>query len=77
MEPVKAGMQGAVPNMAVGPAKTYDAPASAVFLEELRYRARKYGHDGDYVAVMDFLNALYREAHVPTPNLEPFPQGDK
>ena len=48
-----------------------DAPTLR-FLEELRERARRYGHDGDWIEIRQFVQALYREADVAMPDLEPY-----
>jgi hypothetical protein len=49
-------------------------PPTAAFLDELRERARRYGWDGDYIPIRDFMVSLYRDAGVrEPPNLEPYP----
>lgn len=77
MRTVQAGMQGATPAMAVAPVSTFDHPPSDEFLAELRYRARKYGHSGDYTEVIEFLRSLYKESNRPLPNMEPFPERER
>jgi hypothetical protein len=47
-------------------------PPSPAFLEELRERARRAGWDYDYVEVRAFVEALYREAGLDVPDLEPY-----
>ena len=47
-------------------------PPSPEFLEELRERARRFGHLGDYIEISQFVEALYDEAALPRPDLEPY-----
>jgi hypothetical protein len=49
-------------------------PPSLGFLEELRERARRYGWNGDYEEVADFVEYLYDEAgfHIQQYELEPY-----
>lgn len=46
------------------------------FLHELKERARRYGHEGDYVAVRDFVNSMFHLAGLRPGDLEPYPCQD-
>ena len=50
----------------------FEAPPTAEFLEELTYRARKYGWNGDYSEIQRFMMELFADAGTAEPSMEAF-----